>query len=151
MTRISLFKRIKETSRSKRFTWVLFCFILFIWQFSYWGDHGLGDYSRVPIGYGKEIEQINSTGMYISPNGYESQMFGIKEYSIDKEYCFGSMSKNKGFFIWNLKTNGIQKISTYEKYMDELKSKRIQDKYVFHNFQEAYDSYWSGWRFWLLP
>ncbi len=151
IAKIPFFQRVKKIRRAKRFIWVLICFILFVWQFSYWGDHGLGDYSRVPIGFGKEIEQLNYSGMYISPSGYENQMFGIENYSIDNGYCFGSTSEENGFYIWDLSTNDVQKISTYEEYENGLRIKNLQSRIVFHNFEEAYDLYWSGWRFWLLP
>lgn len=148
---ISFFRKIKTLKKSKIVVWFVICLALFIWQFTYWGDHGLGDYSRVPLGKGKEIEQMNYNGMYIRPVNQEEGVLSIEYYSINKGYCFGLISKSNKFFIWNLDTNEIRKFSSQNEYVKERNSRNLSSKIVFRDFEEVYDAYWGGWRFWLLP
>lgn len=37
---------------------------LFVFSYTYWGDHGLGDHNRLPIGQGETVEEINGTETY---------------------------------------------------------------------------------------
>ena len=41
--------------------WVCIAVGLFAFSFSYWGNHGLGDSSRIPIGNWQTISNINWT------------------------------------------------------------------------------------------
>lgn len=151
LSKKSYCKNLKSKTDTKLFTWVVLSLILFIWQFTYWGDHGLGDYSRIPIGKWQAIEQIDYDNMFIRPDGHEFETLGIKNYSLDKGYCFGLMSEEGEYFIWNLSTNGIQKFDNHIEYYKVILSKDLDNSIVFHSFEEAYRSHWGGWRFWLLP
>lgn len=54
---------IDKISNRKKRVWFVIGFLvstsLFIFLFSYWGNHELGDSARIPIGYENEILNIN--------------------------------------------------------------------------------------------
>ena len=93
----------RRTGKTKLSSWlnkrlknrIIFWFIngtfisifLFIQMFTYWGEHGIGDASRIPIGNGKEIEQIDGYWTYIRPRGNNIEVFTIYSYAINGGYC----------------------------------------------------------------
>ncbi len=145
----------KVTVNSKKF-WLssgsIIFGLLFIWMFTYWGDHGLGDSARIPIGHGKEIEEINGNWSFISPNGHENEKFTIKSFAVRSNYCVGMSNKDQtDYFIWNLSTNDIEKFTNLEEYSEKVISMNLPDTFEFKDFDQAYDEFWGGWIFWLLP
>ena len=65
---ISKFKSnswIEKILNRKKRAWFVIGFLvsisLFIFLFSYWGNHELGDSARIPLGYDKEISNTNWT------------------------------------------------------------------------------------------
>ena len=158
ISQLPFFKKIKflndlnHYKRTRVITWFVLGFILFIWSFTYWGSHGLGDYARIPIGYGRQIERINATITYITPEGHELETYGINEFATENKFCFG---KSRGmdktvYFIWNLESNKIVKYKSKRQYIKQLSKHGIKNP-KYNTFYEAYDNYWNGWRFWLLP
>jgi len=143
------------TKDSKKFWFIagaLISISFYVWLFSYWGNHGLGDNARIPIGYKKQIEQIDGSWMFISPDGHEHEMFSINSYAVKGHYCSGQMNENTNqYYIWNLKTNKIEFVLTKEEYRQKVKEIELPNMDEFQEFWEAYKSYWGGWRFWLLP
>jgi hypothetical protein len=127
-----------------------FAFLL-VFMNTNWGDHGLGDYARIPIGEGKEIEQINYSGMYIRPEGHENETLSISSYYLDKEYCFGTIEKSGMKFIWHLRTNEIEKFKSEIDYLRRLQSLNLKRNQIVIDFKFGYNRHWNGWRFWLLP
>jgi hypothetical protein len=45
--------------RFRRFSGLIALLSLFLIANTPWGDHGIGDYARIPVGNGEIIEQIN--------------------------------------------------------------------------------------------
>src|SRR5687767_11916204 len=62
---------IERVSRSHKRFWRNTCFFFaagLIWHYNtYWGEHGLGDSARLPLGYGEIIEETNSMEAYFEP------------------------------------------------------------------------------------
>lgn len=131
--------------------------LLFAFMFSYWGDHGLGDGSRIPLGNGKSVSQINGTMTYITPAGYESGTLTVDEFAVTKKYLFAKVTDArtvpsvKEIAVWNLKTNDLEFLEHYSD-IEIFKTKnKITDQLIFQSFGDHYTTYWGGWRFWLLP
>lgn len=131
--------------------------LLFVFMFSYWGNHGLGDSASIPIGHGKTVDQINGSMTYITPAGYEMETLDIIEFTTTDEFLFAKLSSNrpaatnKEIAIWNLKTNQVEFLDHYSD-LEIFKNKNnIQAQLAFQDFQAHYSKYWDGWRFWLLP
>ena len=150
-----------KVSKKKTRLWFLIGLIISIilsaLMFSYWGDHGLGDNARIPVGHGKSVEQINGSTTYITAEGYEMETLDINEFAITDDYLFAKISSNrsaainKEIAIWNLKTNAVEFLNHFSE-IEGFKSKHnIKEQLAFQNFQSQYSKYWNGWRFWLLP
>jgi hypothetical protein len=143
----------KVTADKNKFwfgSWSFIIIILFIWMFTYWGNHGLGDTARIPIGYDREIKQINGEYAFISPNGYEIEMFSIESYAVKNNYCTGKAKKNL-YYIWNLETNDVETVESLVKYKEHTNKLQLPNSGKFIDFQNGYQRFWGGWRFWLLP
>lgn len=122
-------------------------------MFSYYGNHGLGDSARIPIGHGKGVSQINSSSTYLE-DGSGSQL-SIADFYFDKNYLYAEVEQEFGeelgqFVVWDLR---IDKLIFYTKleYLSAAKKFKYPLPSQFNNFQKHYNFYWNGWRFFLLP
>ena len=65
---------LENVKKEKKKYWFVFGLSisigLFIYSFTYWGNHGLGDSARIPIGNFKEVGETNGTDSYIEPENY---------------------------------------------------------------------------------
>jgi hypothetical protein len=129
---------------------------LFAFMFSYWGDHGLGDSARIPIGHGKAVDQINGNSTYIRAKGFEYETLDINEYATSDDFLFAKISshrpeeKNSEIAVWNLKTNDVIFLEHFSD-IDKFKiDNKITEPLTFQDFQKHYSKYWNTWRFWLL-
>lgn len=121
--------------------------ILFCWQFTYWGNHGLGDFSRIPLGDDKEIKQIDINSFIELKENYPIY---IDSFAISNEHFYGKISdfgnqSDEKLIVWNLSDNTIDSSSLGEKDIS------IPKDLDFISFRDAYKNYWNGWRFWFLP
>lgn len=122
--------------------------VLFLFSFSYWGNHGLGDFARIPIGNQKEVKQINAINTYLEDEN--GNQIGISDFYYGANRLYAKI--NDGFIpgeylLWNLNEKSWVVINNQEEYMKEIYP--VID--YLKSFQEHYKDYWSGWRFWLLP
>ena len=138
-------------------TGLIISILLFVFMFSYWGNHGLGDSARIPVGHGKAVDQINGSMTYITATGYEMETLDINEFATTNNFLFAKISSdrpaatNKEIAIWNLKTNEVQFLDHFSD-IEAFKSRNnIKDQLLFQDFQNQYSKYWNGWRFWLIP
>ncbi|MBR9922815.1 MAG: hypothetical protein GYB31_18465 [Bacteroidetes bacterium] len=144
-------QRVNAHRRGFCYTFGLGIFIiLFCWMFTYWGDHGLGDSARIPIGYAKEINEINGNQAYINLKDSEDEMINIESFFVKEDVCVGETG-TKDYFFWNLRINEIEIVSSKESYDAKALSLNLPSRAQFQTFEEAYRNHWSGWRFWLLP
>jgi hypothetical protein len=56
---------------------------LFFFMFTYFGDHGLGDSAKVPIGHFKVARQINGIDTYLQNS--KGDQLGIKNFTFDND------------------------------------------------------------------
>jgi len=154
----SWFDRVsKKSIRLWFITGLIISILLFVFMFSYWGDHGLGDSARIPIGHGKAVDQVNGSMTYITAKGYEMETLDINEFATIDNFLFAKISSNrpaatnKEIAIWDLKTNQVEFLEHFSD-LEAFKSKNsIKNQLLFQDFQYQYSIYWNGWRFWLLP
>jgi len=145
-------KRLKNSIIFWFINGALISISLFIWTFTYWGEHGFGDYSRIPIGNAKQIEQIDGYWTYITPKGHKFEVFTIYSYAINGKYCTGKTKQNSNrYYIWNLKTNEVQTVNSKNEYEKLSKNLNLPKENEFLDFWNGYKKYWHGWRFFLLP
>jgi hypothetical protein len=114
--------------------------MLFCYMFTYWGDHGLGDFARIPLGHGEEITSIDG-GCLFDQCAVKSFMWNSR---ILVTNCEG------GTMVYDLVSK--ESVTIKEVIFDQASAKFpwIRDG-EFRSFAEHYHAYWGGWRFWLLP
>jgi len=149
---------------------------LFIFMFTYWGDHGLGDSYSIPIGHHKTINY--GGGAYIDNDKYIQINFNNFIYDANRIYAdsievvlgdnqpalmihdtvnfIDSIEKvfsgnHHAFMIYNLVNDEVIFYQTKEDYLHvaKLYNYPIPDK--FENFMTYYNEYWHGWRLFFLP
>jgi len=127
---------------------------LFIYMFSYNGDHGLGDSATIPIGNYQVVHQIDGVSAYIQNK--TGDQISIKNFTFDKYNLYGEVKKELNdtvgdFVVWNLKTDKWKYYNRDIEYLNAAKSNGYPQLNKFNDFDYYYGNYWNGWRFWLLP
>jgi len=157
-----LFKQIGENQPGSWFTqvttkkmkfWFKSGFIvsvaLFLFSFTYWGNHGLASHDRIPLGYGKEASRVAFMNHSDGPD------FG--KYATKNEFVCG-IERNiavidkhrESYAVWNLKTNKVAQFNTLEAYTKFATKYNLPLAEQFISFNDHYSDFWNGWRFWLL-
>ena len=129
--------------------------LLFVFMNTYWGDHGLGDSTRIPVGYGQEIKQINGVTTYIQPGNYTYDMLDIESFTqVDNLICgktlISAVDRPEPYFAWNLSKNNVQFFKNKKVYNEFVKNHSYPIETEFKSFHHHYNRFWGGWRFWLL-
>lgn len=151
----SWFTRVSSRKSKLWFFSVLFVSIgLFLFMLSYWGNHGLGDNARVPIGHFKVVKEINGNDVYIEKEEYNQLM--IKKFTFDNKNLYAEIQREfdgkKGdYVVWNLRSNKWTFYKTKEDYLIEVTKNNYPNPTDFEDFSKHYERHWKGWRFWTLP
>lgn len=130
-------------------------FFLFFFMFTYFGDHGLGDIARIPVGHSKAIQEVDGVQAYIQEEGPIS-MLGIDRFKITDDFLYGFISKGNenyegSYFVYDLANNTVKTFEKESDFINLLKIKNLDRKTDYKDFGYYYNQYWLGWRFWLLP
>ncbi|MBK9247662.1 MAG: hypothetical protein IPM69_06000 [Ignavibacteria bacterium] len=123
-------------------------------MFTYFGDHGLGDSARVPVGHFKVVRQINGSDTYLQNS--KGEQLGIKNFTFDNDNLFAETQKEfngeKGdYIVWDLRTDSWTYYKTETDYLVAAKQNNYPVPDNFKEFGEFYKRHWQGWRFWTLP
>ena len=132
---------------------------LFLWMFTYWGNHGLGDSARIPIGGKLAIENINWNDYgYIDglnstkqDDKLRTSRFTITKDGVTGNLCQYEPNCSNGFFFYRFETGKLTEFSSEFEYIKFANEENLPSINEFVSFEENYRRYWSGWRFWLLP
>jgi hypothetical protein len=130
---------------SEAFTIFFGC--LFLFMFTYYGDHGLGDASRIPIGHWESIDASDGYP-YFKPEGKRTEM-RIYNFAIKNDVL--SAEVDSGYISYDLRTDKLSEFKNERDYnLFALKNSLPMPK-EFAEFYIHYKNYWGGWRFWVLP
>lgn len=121
--------------------------LLIVFSFTYYGNHGLGDESRIPLGQGETMKEGDQFA-YFTPKGTSKQVH-VKSYVLKGDNL--CMSVDSGYKVYNLRTKGVVNFSDEPMYNAFAVSYGLPLSRHLKDFRSQYDEYWSGWRFWLLP
>ncbi|QEM09438.1 hypothetical protein [Mucilaginibacter rubeus] len=121
--------------------------LLIVFSFTYYGDHGLGDSSRIPLGHGEAILE-NDQSAYFEPKD-KSEQIHVKVFALKGDNL--CMAVDSGYKVYNLKTKGVVNFSEGQMYDAFAFSYGLPLSLQLRGFRPQYDEYWNGWRFWLLP
>lgn len=128
---------------------------LFLYMFTFWGSHGLGDSARVPIAHWREIHELNCTQAYIQSDKHVSIVL-IDKFFVTDDFVYGLLTKDNEnydglFFVYDLTSNTINTFKQEHLYVNYLKANRLELNIEYKDFDYYYSQHWHGWRFWILP
>jgi hypothetical protein len=121
---------------------------LFIYSFTYWGDHGLGDSSLIPVGHGQSIHNGDASFTYFYTSDNEQRH--IYNYAIKSGLVCAEQDDNR-YLIYNLETKELKEFNSMKEYEDYAKANELPTTSEFKDFIEHYEDYWNGWRGRFLP
>jgi hypothetical protein len=129
---------------------------LFSFMFTYWGDHGIGDWARIPLGHWKEVVQVDGTRGLIQNTNYGiGSGIGLEKFQITNDFLCGktqvSLSKYPGdYIVYSLETNDVTFFKDKNGYDTYANKNQLPLETHFKDFNYHYKRYWKGWRFWIL-
>lgn len=149
-----------DTNRKK--FWIktakIISILLFIWMHTYWGNHGLGDSARIPIGKGYAIENINwNEYAYLNKvktsDGIDLEMtkFKVKDCVLIGNLDSWFHNFENQYFAFDLNTSKLVEFKNHKEYNEYVTKKDLPSVENLDEFTTNYREYWSGWKFWLLP
>ncbi len=155
-------KYLESVKKEKKKYWFVFVLLisigLFIYSFTYWGNHGLGDNARIPIGKFKEVEveETNGIDAYIEPENYSYGAMMVHSFARNDNYLTGktevsTVDRPKPFFSWDLKKDEIVFFDSESEYNSFAKNNGLPKISEFKTFRQSYREYWGGLMFWMLP
>ena len=122
---------------------------LFLFSCTYWGDHGLGDYARLPIGHGETVEEINGMTAYFDSLSLPSGAPKLTTFQEANGILCG-LASDGTFFTYDLSTDQQRLFADGQEYTDYAQQHELPAISEFLSFEQQYNRYWGGWRFWLL-
>ncbi|SEP04829.1 hypothetical protein [Mucilaginibacter sp. OK283] len=119
---------------------------LFVFSFTYYGNHGLGDADNIPLGYGETME-AGDLLPYFCPKG--KNQVAVKNYLVRGDKLCATTYY--GVMVYNLNTKQLKDFNSDEQYNAYAENHDLPPTGQMLGFEQQYNEYWSGWRFWVLP
>jgi hypothetical protein len=134
----------------------------FAWTFlvyvPYYGDHGLGDGPKIPIGHGIVVDNTNWTEYGYIRGIKTSDKIDIEmtKFIVVDNMLIGNLDSwfydfENSYFVYDLKAKVIREFKTKAEFDSFVRENKLPTLEDFLTFEENYRKHWSGWRFWLLP
>ena len=146
--------------KRKLFLWWITGFIYsicsFVFAFSYWGDRGFGDFARIPIGYGYEVKNIDGSTTYFEDEkgSYSRQAFlkkfTVKDHTLCAEFEGFNITDCKDcFIVFDAEKSKMTEFKSEKEYAQYAINNKLPLRVDFKEFDDIYNDYWDGWKFWL--
>jgi len=119
---------------------------LFAFSFTYYGEHGLGDESQIPLGHWREM---NASDGYAYFNLKSGTQIPVDSFLVRSDHLH--MASNGVFYDYQLSSGKWTQFSDKKVYEHYGLMHRLPSIKEFKTFWVQYNLYWNGWRFWLLP
>ena len=162
---VGKFKKTEYLERvklEKGKSWFSFGFLisigLFIFSFTYWGNHGLGDGPMIPIGHWETIENTNWTeygylkGQKTSDgNELETTKFKVTNHKLCGNLKSSFYNYENLYFVLDLKTDKMTEFKTESEFNEYAKNNDLPKASELLSFKKNYRNRWGGIRFLLLP
>lgn len=163
-TLISLYKKEDSETRKLNYKnrWYNYGFkisiFLFVFSFTYWGNHGLGDGPRIPLGYWKVMDNTNW-----DKYGYVSDLksdcgkeIQTTKFKVEGKYLCGNYDSwfykyNHKYFVYNMRKDNLKEFGNKEQYNKFALKNKLPKANELLSFEKNYRNYWLGWRFFFLP
>tara|TARA_B100000780_G_C20938749_1_gene374361 strand:- start:122 stop:703 length:582 start_codon:yes stop_codon:yes gene_type:complete len=131
---------------------------LFAFMFTYWGDHGLGDGPKIPIGNGIIVDNTNWTeyGYIKDLKTNDNIDIEMTQFKVIDDKLIGNLDSwfydfENSFFAYDMDSEKLIEFKTKNEFDDYLIKNELGTSSDLLTFSENYSNHWSGWRFWLLP
>jgi len=144
LNRISVINRLGEIKFKTTFFTI--AGLMFLFSFTYYGDHGLGDDANLPLGHGETMNSSDGYAyFYLKPD----TQINIDSFLVCNEHlCFASKNSYYDYQLGSGKWDKFNSRKDYDSYSSAHNLPRVNE---FKTFYPQYDAYWNGWRFWFLP
>ena len=126
--------------------YVLLSVLMFMFSFTYYGNHGLGDEANIPLGHWKSMNSGDGYAYLTLKSGNQIDVDSFFVYN--DHLCFAS---EHAYYSYQLESGKLNKYSNKCEYEIYASTHRLPMVSKFKTFYPQYDAYWNGWRFWLLP
>ncbi|RTQ45926.1 hypothetical protein EJV47_24155 [Hymenobacter gummosus] len=133
-------------------TCLLLAGLLFAFSFTYWGSHGLGDYSRIPLGHSEAVEENNGLDAYFEPSvpvDRPGDQAHLANFQVAAEVLCAAYDDGS-YFTYDLASKDYQTFATGADYNAHARRRGLPLAEQFEPFSAHYRRFWGGWRFWLL-
>jgi hypothetical protein len=151
-----------RVSKKKLRLWFLSGLILsvglFFYMFTYYGDHGLGDGPKIPIGHGIVVDNTNWNEYGYIKGIKTSDKIDIEmtKFIVVDNKLIGNLDSwfydfQNSYFIYDLKTKEMNEFKTKAEFDTFTKENKLPTSDGLLTFEDNYRKHWGGWRFWLLP
>jgi hypothetical protein len=148
--------------------WLLAHFLisvfLFGFSFTYWQDTGLGDNSKIPVGYGQTIQSEDFEWTFFYPDLDKQEPnqdeLIIENYQItDSLLCAEVSHQNTNspkydFIVYGLKNKSLKTFDSEKEYSNYATEQSLPQITEFYEFAKHYEEYLKNrpkWKVWLLP
>lgn len=152
---------LKRVKSEKKKYWFSFGFLisigLFIFSFTYWGNHGLGDGPKIPIGHWKTIENTNWTEYgYLDVQTNDGIDIETTKFKVENDILCGNLDSSfydfrNSYFVFDLKVDVVTEFKTENDFNNYSESKNLPKSNELLSFEQNYKNRWGGIRFLLLP
>ncbi len=140
-------EKVNFNWRNFKFAYKILYGILFIFSFTYYGNHGLGDEFNIPLGY-SETMKAGDLYAYFIPSGTSNQIH-VNNYLVRNDNLCASV--DSGYIVYNLNTKKMINFYTGQQYNNYALSHNLPVNNQLVEFFDQYKAYWNGWRFWVQP
>lgn len=148
--------QVKKIVKMKQFpiAYPVIWLLLFVYSFTYYGDHGLGDSAKIPIGHGKIVSSVDHTTTSIRCN---NQYIILHQFYTKEDFLYAQTLRSpfskeiNGYLIWDLKVDKYRTFDTEKEFKNFIKEKPQLVNGEFLSFHDAYYLRWGGLRALLLP
>jgi hypothetical protein len=148
----SWFAKITENKTKYWFkSGLVISLLIFFFSFTYWGDNGVFNTARIPLGYGQALEETD-TGLHGCPAF-------LGDFAIKDRFVCGHRSTVEGgplqddnieYIVWDLETNETKVIKSKYMYANYAKKYHLPTEDQFQDFQSNYWNHWFSLNFFFI-
>ncbi len=152
-------KRVKSDKKKHWFSFGLLISVgLFIFSFTYWGNHGLADGPMIPIGHWETIENTNWTeyGHLKDQKTSDGNNIETTKFKVTDDKLCGNLKSwfydfKNSYFVLDLKTDKMTEFKTEFEFNEYAENNKLPKSNELLSFEQNYKNHWGGIRLLLLP
>jgi len=150
----SVYFAFREVQSKRKFIrvryWLIYSCVyclMIIYSFTYFGNHGLGDQSYLPLGHQQSMYATDGYAFFTFKD--TSQTISVDSFLVKNDSV--CMESANTYYVYDLRSELLKKFENSNAYERYALSHSLPLINRFKKFYELYNDYWNGWRFWVLP